>query len=118
MIHFKESEFYCRCGCGLCFEYMDEDVPRDLDRARGYAGVPFVLTSSIRCKKHNLKEGGSETSSHLPGYAADIECLSSYARYRILHGLKKAGFTRIGIGPGFIHADKDPDKPKELIWLY
>jgi len=118
MIHFQESEFYCQCGCGLDFDDMDEDVVRHLDIARGYAEVPFVLTSSIRCNGHNLIEGGTKTSSHIKGLAVDIECLSSYARYRILYGLKKAGFTRIGIGKNFIHADQDPDKPKELMWVY
>lgn len=120
MKYFHESEFYCPCGCGLSFGDMDEDFVRDLDRARSYARVPFILTSSIRCMQHNLKKevGGSETSSHPLGLAGDIECLSSYARYRILHGLEKAGFTRIGIGPNFIHADQDLDKPKELTWVY
>ena len=118
MIYFKESEFYCQCGCGLCFDDMDEDVVINFDRARGYAGVPFVMTSTIRCQRHNIIAGGKKTSSHLVGFAGDIECLSSYARYRILYGLKKAGFNRIGIGTNFIHADQDPDKPKELMWVY
>lgn len=120
MIHFKKSEFYCPCGCGLGFDDMDEDLPYYLNMARGYAEVPFVLTSTIRCMKHNLSEevGGSETSSHLKGLAIDIKCDSSYERYRMIQGLKKAGFTRIGIGKDFIHADKDPDKPKELMWVY
>ena len=121
MIHFTEKEFYCPCGqCDLDFEDMDEDFVSDLDRARGYAKVPFKLNSSIRCMKHNLSKevGGSKTSSHPKGIAADIECLTSYARFRILHGLKKAGFTRFGIykKKKFIHVDGDPDKPKELIW--
>lgn len=120
MNNFKESEFYCPCGCGLSFEDMDEDFIRDIDLARGHAEVPFLLSSSIRCMEHNLDPsvGGSATSSHCKGLAVDIYCILSYNRFRILHGLKKAGFTRIGIGPYFIHADNDPDKPKELIWVY
>jgi len=96
---------------------MDEDFVLRIDRARHYAKVPFVLTSSIRCAEHNLKVGGSETSSHPKGLADDIECLTSYHRYRILYGLMKAGFTRFKIGINFIHVDDDQDKPKELIWL-
>jgi len=117
MIYFKESEYYCPCGCGLGFEDMDEDFVLKIDRARHYAKVPFVLTSSIRCIKHNIKEGGSETSSHLIGLANDIKCLTSYYRYRIIYGLMKAGFTRFKIGIDFIHVDDDQDKPKELLWL-
>ena len=121
MIHFKESEFYCPCEeCDLDFYDMDEDFIYALDRARGYAEVPFILTSTIRCAAYNLKEevGGSETSSHPKGLAGDIACITSYNRYRILYGLKKAGFTRIGIAKTFIHADQDTDKPKEMIWIY
>lgn len=121
MIHFKESEFYCPCkDCNLTFEDMDEDVVRDLDMARGYARVPFLITSSVRCMKYNCSKriGSTKTSSHPEGYAVDISCTTSYNRYRIIHGLKKAGFTRIGVRKDFIHADKDPWKPKELLWVY
>ena len=121
MIHFKKSEYFCPCGkCGLGFDSMDEDFILDMDRARGYAEVPFRFTSTIRCMDHNLDKdvGGSETSSHPKGMAGDIEVRSSYERYRILYGLQKAGFRRIGIGKKFIHADNDPDKPKELMWVY
>ncbi len=92
---------------------------RDLDRARGIAEVPFVITSSIRCAYHNASlTNSTPTSSHLAGLAVDIACDSSYERYRILHGLQQAGFTRLGIGSKFIHADMDPNKPRELIWIY
>lgn len=118
MLHFKEKEFRCDCGCGLSFKDMDKDFVNGLDAARVIAGVPFVINSSIRCMKHNLSEdvGGSKTSSHPKGLAADIEIRSSYERFRILHGLKKAGFTRFGVYNTFIHVDDDPGKPKELMW--
>jgi len=119
MRYFKESDFFCPCGCGLNFDYMDEDVIRDLDRARGYAETPFYITSSIRCKAYNAKlNGASDTSSHLEGVAVDIACKSSYRRFKMVVALLKAGFSRIGIGRDFIHADQDPNKPKELIWRY
>ena len=118
MIHHEEKEFYCPCGCGLGFRDMDEDFVNMIDRARGHAGVPFRHNSTIRCMKHNLSKevGGSKTSSHPKGLADDIEVRNSYERFRILHGLKKVGFTRFGIYENFIHVDGDPDKPKELIW--
>jgi len=111
----KKSEFYCQCHCGLCFSDMDMAFVLDLNIARGYAKVPFNFTSTIRCEKHNKDVGGSDTSSHLIGCAADIEAKTSHIRYRILYGLMKAGITRFKIYPIFIHADKDPNKPKELI---
>jgi len=99
---------------------MDEDFIVKLDRARSYAEVPFIINSSIRCMKYNLsgRIKSTKTSSHPKGYAVDLKCTSSYHRYRIIYGLKKAGITRIGIRKDFIHADNDPDKPKELIWVY
>ena len=105
MIHHKESEFYCPCGCGLGFKDMDEEFADRLDVARGHAEVPFRFDSTIRCKQHNSFVGGSKTSSHPKGLAADIEVRSSYERFRILHGLKKVGFTRFGIYENFIHVD-------------
>jgi len=118
MKYFKESEFFCQCGCGRDFNYMDENVVRNLDRARAVSGIPFVLTSSIRCLSHNKKVGGSKNSSHLSGYAVDIKCTMAYYRFKIVEALLDVGFSRIGIGKDFIHADQDPDKPKELIWGY
>jgi len=116
---FEESEFYCTCGkCGLGFESMDKGLVEDLDLARGFAGVSFNLNSSIRCVERNERIGGSLTSSHLDGYAVDIECLSSFDRYRILCGLIEVGFSRIGISKTFIHADNDPNKSRTVVWYY
>jgi len=97
---------------------MDETFIQRLVLARSYADVPFKLNSSIRCAEHNAEVGGSETSSHLFGLAVDIDCQSSYHRFKILHGLQQGGFNRFGIGSNFIHVDLDEDKPKEMIWTY
>ena len=115
MNHFDESEFKC-CACGLDFEEMDPDFIRKLDLAREYAGVPFKINSSIRCKKHNKEVGGSKSSSHLEGLAADIDAPTSYLKYKILKGLMMAQFNRFGVKVNFIHVDCDPDKPRELLW--
>ena len=120
MIHFNKGnkdEFICNCGCGKGVEYMDEDFLWKLDKARGIARVPFKLNSAFRCLEHN-RTVSTDTSSHPKGCAADIECIKSYNRYRIIYGLMKAGISRIGIRGDFIHADGDSDKPKELTWVY
>ena len=115
---FKESEFKCNCGCNLGYSDMDESFVIRLDIARGHAEVPFRITSSIRCEKHNTKVGGKKNSAHPKGEGADIEVISSYERFKIIAALIKVGFNRIGIGENFIHVDDDTDKPKELCWLY
>lgn len=118
MIHFSENDFRCPCGCGLDCGYIDQDALRMLQKARVHAEVPFYITSSIRCSEHNRTAGGKSTSSHLDGLAFDIACTRSYPRFKIIESLLYAGFTRIGIRHDFIHCDVDPDKPKELMWVY
>jgi len=119
--YFPTYEYVCNCGCGT--DSIAKVLLAKLTEARVLAGIPFILTSGCRCKKHNKVEGGSDTSSHLSDEeiectAVDIATHSSHARFKILEGLIKAGFTRIGIGKNFIHADIDTSKPLEVSWLY
>ncbi len=118
--NFGPHEFACRCGCGLGIEEMDLDFLTSLDYARDEAVVPFALTSAYRCKAYNAikKVGGKPNSSHLRGFAADIEAISSSMKFRIVNGLLSAGITRIGVGKNFIHADSDPKKNPKRIWVY
>ena len=122
MKHFKLSEFDSpdEVGSG---SNMDATFLEMLDDARGWAGIPFKITSGFRTPSHNAYVGGvqsglkSKGSSHLFGYAADIACTSGAAREIILNSLIEAGFRRIGIAKTFIHADNDPDK-NPSVWLY
>lgn len=91
---------------------------RMLNHAREIAGIPFRINSGFRTPEHNAKVGGSDTSSHLRGHAADIHATSSTYRYEILSALLQAGFTRIGIAKTFIHVDNDPIKTQKVIWTY
>jgi len=115
MKYFKLKDFNCPC-CGK--NNMNKDVLSRLDIARYIAGVKFIISSGYRCVKHNKEVGGSKDSSHLIGVAVDIKCKKSYNRFRIIYGLILAGFTRIGIGKNFIHADYNENKVQEVTWLY
>ena len=115
MKYFSKDEFACPC-CGM--NGMKQEFADKLDDARGRAGVPFKINSGYRCVAHNKAVGGSLTSSHLDGWAVDIEAKSSRQRFKIIEGLIGAGIKRIGIGKTFIHADDDPDKSPEVAWLY
>lgn len=106
--YFKQSEII-----GL-----EPSLVEMLDTARGIAGVPFVISSGKRSKAQNEKAGGVEDSAHLTGFAVDILCKTSDVRWKMINSLFKAGFTRIGIGKDFLHADNDPSKPKQVIWHY
>ena len=116
--NFNKEEFLCNCGCDGGIKDMNEEFLESLDYARDEAGVPFRLTSAFRCKKHNKVVGGKPTSSHLKGLAVDIDVTGDFNRYKIITGLLSAGFTRIGMGMNFIHADTDPNKNKERMWPY
>ena len=97
---------------------MDDSFLRMLDSAREVAGTPFRINSGFRTPKHNEKVGGSENSSHLRGFAADIHVTSNSTRYIILEALLNVGFNRIGVADTFIHVDADPIKTKNIIWTY
>ena len=116
MKYFREEEFNCNCGCDRL--KLDPDFAKMIDEAREQAGVRFVVTSGYRCPTYNISVGGKKDSAHIHGKAADIACLTSPMRYWILYGLLKAGFDRIGIGAGFIHADTDDSKTGGIIWHY
>lgn len=89
-----------------------------LDKARELAGIPFKISSGKRTAAENKSAGGVEDSAHLLGYAVDLVCTDSSSRSKIINSLIKVGFTRIGIGKTFVHADCDPNKPQQVIWHY
>lgn len=96
---------------------MDMDFVKVLDGARNLAEIPFKINSGYRSTTHNKKVKGSPNSSHLKGLAADIHCVDSDSRLRIVWAAMEMGINRIGIGKTFIHLDTDPDKVA-AIWLY
>lgn len=115
--YFQPSEFACAC-CGE--NLMDKGFMGQLDEARHMAGVPYIITSGYRCAKHNAAVGGSPTSSHQHGIAADIAAPDSHSAFLIVQSLIFTGFKRIGWNQGkrFIHVDTDPDKPQRVLFAY
>lgn len=116
MKYFEPYEF--KCNGEVCIDLMNPELLKRLDLARGIADVPFFITSSYRDKLTNEEAGGKKNSAHLRGNAVDIHCENSYHRFKILQGLLDAGFTRIGIADGFIHADVDEELVDCVIWTY
>ena len=115
--HFKEDEFKCNCGCGMDVSSV---LKMMVDTARHYAGVPFSLSSGARCLQHNKNCRSKDTSSHVLGLAVDIKYTNSYEAFRIMEGLRHAGFKRIGWNQKlkFFHADIDADKPQQVLFPY
>jgi uncharacterized protein YcbK (DUF882 family) len=119
MQHFSPSEFRCGCGqCGFGFESMQPSTLELLDACREFAGVPFVITSSIRCVKHNNAVGGADRSAHVTGHAVDIRAVDNAVRYKILSAAMKLRVPRIGVASNFVHLDNSPHLTHDVVWLY
>lgn len=74
--NFKLSEFRCGCGRKHCTGYpavLDVQLLKNLQSIRSFFGKT-IITSGLRCKKHNKSlVGSSSTSRHLSGKAVDFK---------------------------------------------
>jgi len=113
-MNIEREELECPC-CGLSL--ATEELISKLRVARFHAGVPFLITSGTRCVRHNANIGGSPTSAHLLGFAADISVKSSELRFKIIGGLLLAGFNRILVYETFVHVDIDDSRSGPIIKL-
>lgn len=68
---FERHEFACPCGCTA--QMIDPELVQKMQTIRTKLGKAIKVTSGYRCVKHNAdpKVGGSRTSRHLYGIAAD-----------------------------------------------
>lgn len=98
-------------------EGLDTQLVAMLDQARHFAGIPFQITSGFRPGDSEGFDNGVKQSAHMNRKAVDLRSHDSVSRYKILSGLYKAGFTRIGINNVHVHADIDESKPSEVFWL-
>lgn len=115
--YFTEAEFR-RCTPPCSLQDMDQQLMRQLDAARASAGIPFVLNSAYRSVAYEKSKGRTGTSSHCKGLAVDIRCNSDANRWKVVAALMDNGFTRIGIGRTYVHADLDRSKTQRVIWHY
>ena len=114
MDYFAPSEFTA-CVPSCSKEQMDSKFMERLNKARCFAGLPFVLNCAYRSVEWDKQKGRSGNSMHCKGRAVDIRCLSDVHRAVIVAALIKAGFNGIGIASRFIHVD---DRQIKTMWLY
>lgn len=71
--HFTNAEFACKCGQCVFADAGDPHLAllAVLEDIRDVFG-PVHIASGRRCKAHNEAVGGSRTSQHLLGTAADV----------------------------------------------
>lgn len=95
--NFKLSEFDCKCKRPECSIVLLDDALVDiLQKIREHFGVSITVNSGHRCKKHNAEVGGSTTSHHMRGMAADIR-VKGVAPEEVAKYAESIGIKRIGL---------------------
>jgi uncharacterized protein YcbK (DUF882 family) len=104
--NFSRHEFLCPGHDGLLLDPM---LPRALQTLRDLVGQPIHILSAYRTYEHNRKVGGSVTSQHLWGRAADITIANMSVEDMYHFALQVEEFKKGGIGlypdQHFIHVD-------------
>lgn len=73
--HFERPEFACHCGGKYCNGFpmeMEETLIVVADRVRDHFDAPMIVSSGVRCSRHNAAVGGVSNSRHLKGKAMDF----------------------------------------------
>jgi len=109
--HFSRREFACKCKCG--FDTVDAELISILEDVREHFGLPVRINSACRCKLHNNNVGGTKSSQHLTGKAADIT-VDDTPSDDVYNYLALAYPERYGIGRynSFTHTDSRKNKAR------
>jgi len=106
--NFRAKEFACKMclKAGVYYNVIKPELVLKLQDVRNILGVPIIITSGCRCKKHNQEIGGASKSFHLSGEAVDVYS-PRLAITNIYLVAEKNGFNGIGTYPeeGFVHLD-------------
>lgn len=106
--NFKVGEFDCKCGkCDRVL--VDEDLVKWLQLIRDHFGGSVHVNSGYRCPDHNKKVGGSATSHHMRGMAADIR-VQGATPTQVARYAESIGVQRIGLYDCFVHIGSDNRK--------
>lgn len=110
--NFKVREFACKCS--RCSQLLlDEALVELLQRLRDHFGVSVHINSGYRCKEHNAEVGGSSSSHHMKGMAADIR-VEGIAPKEVAKYAESIGIKRIGLYDNFVHIGSGATK---RFWL-
>lgn len=115
---FKVRELRCRDGSDTVM--VDETLTVVLQCIRDHFGKPVTITSGYRTAAHNAKVGGSKSSQHLLGRAADIrvagvsvEDVAAYAESLMPDWGGVGRYpVKAGRATGWVHVDTRPTKSR------
>ena len=114
--NFTVREFACSDGSDAVF--IAPELASVLQKVRTHFAKSVHVLSGYRTPTHNAKVGGSKSSQHLLGRAADIqvagtsvEDVASYAE-SLLHNWGGVGRypVKAGRAKGWVHVDTRPNK--------
>lgn len=102
--NFKVKEFACRDGSDPVF--ISPELVRVLQKIRDHFGKPVTITSAYRTPARNKAVGGTASSQHLYGLAADIK-VSGIAPKTVAAYAETLLPTSGGVGlyDTFVHVD-------------
>lgn len=110
--NFTRREFKSKDGAQMPEDVLCniKDLADNLQVLRDFLGEPVRINSAYRSEAHNKAVGGSKTSQHLLGKAADIKVkgIDTKDVYLIIESLIKDGkMTEGGLGlyNTFVHYD-------------
>lgn len=117
--NFKLSEIKCKCGGKYCKGYpvgFSYELLDQLQKVRNHFKKPVMITSAIRCTKHNANVGGIKNSKHTQGKAVDfyVKGVSYKELYAYIKTLPHNNYT-YNISGNVMHHDI---KPSEVVKKY
>lgn len=118
---FRVREFRCRDGTDAVL--IDEELVVVLQCIREHFGRPVHITSGYRTVAHNAAVGGSKSSQHLLGRAADlwvegttVEAVAAYAESLLVNRGGIGRYPKDAKHPsrttGWVHIDTRPNKSR------
>lgn len=107
--YFKKTEFKCKCGGKHCNGFPaepEEKLIKVADRTREYFNSKIIVSSGVRCEKHNANVGGVAKSRHRYGKAMDF-CVSGFSASSVLAYVQKQPEIRhaYAIDSTYVHMD-------------
>lgn len=107
--HFKRDEMKCRCGGKYCNGFPaepSEKLMKLADRVREHFNAPAIVSSGVRCEKHNANVGGVANSRHKLGTAMDF-CIKDMPSSIVLAYVQAQSETNYAyaIDGSYVHMD-------------
>lgn len=103
---------------------LDMATAKTIELNPDHQRTPFIITSGFRTPEKNQSViGAVPDSSHCKGLGVDLRVENSHEVWLIVAALTAVGINRIGIyvnkdwQPIHIHADVDPEKVAQVIFI-